>query len=102
MKAIADRAEVSIDLPEKLYMGSFTRHSAYEVKADSEQLGLRLTHNSGERRTVEVHLHYFLLADILRDLAAALAANEELDAPHRERLLAAARALVDALEPRAA
>ena len=101
MKAIADRAEVSIDLPQKLYMGSFTRHSAYEVKADAEQLGLTLTHNVGERRTVEVHLHYYLLADILRDLAAALSANDELDAPHRERLLTAAHALVDALVPRA-
>lgn len=102
MKAIADRAEVSLDLPDKLYMGSFTRHSAYEVGADGEQVALRLTHSAGERRTVEVHLHYFLLADILRDLAALLAAHEELDAPHRERLLDAARTLVAALAPRGA
>lgn len=102
MKPVADRAEVAIDLPDKLYMGSFTHHSNYEVKADAEHLGLRLAHAIGERRTVEVHLHYYLLADILRDLAAALAERVELDASHRERLLEAARTLSAALEPRGA
>jgi hypothetical protein len=97
MKPIADRAEVAIDLPDKLYMGSFTRHSSYEVEADAEQAGLRLTHATGERRTVEFHVHYYLLADILKDLAASLAARPPLDDAHRRPLRDAAQALHDAL-----
>jgi hypothetical protein len=100
MKPIPDRAEIALDLPEKLYMGSFTRHSSYEVTADADQVGLRLAHAGGDKRSVEFHLHYYLLADVLDDLAARLAARETLDKPHRERLLAAAQALVRALDER--
>ncbi|MFO1068514.1 MAG: hypothetical protein U1E14_08330 [Geminicoccaceae bacterium] len=100
MKPIADRAEVTIDLPDKLYMGSFTRHSNYGVSADGEQLGLRLAHAEGPRRTVEFHLHYYLLADVLKDLAAALAARPALDEPHREALEEAARELLQVVSAR--
>jgi hypothetical protein len=100
MKPIADRAEVAIDLPEKLYIGSFTQHSNYGLMADAEQMALRLSHASGERRTIEFHIHYYLLADILKDLADALGAREPLDASHRERLLEATRALGAALTAR--
>lgn len=100
MKPIADRAEVTIDLPDKLYMGSFTRHSTYAVTADGEQLGLRLSHADGPKRTVEFHLHYFLLADVLQDLAASLAARPALDEAHRGALEDAARALLKAVGQR--
>jgi hypothetical protein len=96
MKPIADRAEVAIDLPDKVYMGSFTQHSNYEVRADADQLTLKLKHAAGPR-AVEMHLHYYLLADILTDLASALAEREPLDASHRGRLAEAAEALMKAL-----
>jgi hypothetical protein len=100
MKPIADRAEVAIDLPDKLYIGSFTQHSNYQVKADADQLALKLTHATGPKRTVELHLHYYLLADIIEDLASELGSHEALDPSHRQRMLAATERLCKALEPR--
>lgn len=101
MKPIADRAEVAIDLPDKLYIGSFTQHSNYQVKADADQLALKLTHATGPKRTVELHVHYYLLADIIKDLAAELAAREPLDPHHRQRMIEAAEGLCEALAPAA-
>lgn len=31
---IADKAEVSVDFPDKAYMGSFGRHSQFDAYAD--------------------------------------------------------------------
>ena len=31
-RPIVDRAEVAIDFPDKSYLGSFTRHSAFEAE----------------------------------------------------------------------
>jgi hypothetical protein len=34
MKSISDKAEVSLDFPDKAYMGSFGRESSFDVKVD--------------------------------------------------------------------
>ena len=90
MKPITDKAEVSIDFPDKAYIGSFSRHSAFEVRADGEGIVLKLSHPGEDHRTAEVHLHYYLLADILEEASKAIAAQSALDDAHREPLLAAA------------
>ena len=72
MHPISDKAEVSVDFPDKACIGSFGRHS-----------------NS------------MLLADILLELAKSLASRDQLDEQHRSELSEAAKQLSASLEPRA-
>jgi hypothetical protein len=98
MHPIADKAEVAIDFPDKFYMGGFGRDCAFEAHAENDGMLLRLVRSEGEKRVVEIHLHHFLLANILDDLARSLAERQPIDDPHRQPLLNAARNLAAALE----
>ncbi len=97
IKPITDKAEVSIDFPNKHYMGSFTRHSAFDVKADAEGIHIHLDHRSGEKRKVGFHVHYFLLADMLKAMAEAIESVDDLDPLHQQRLAKASEQLREAL-----
>jgi hypothetical protein len=97
---IADKAEVSVDFPDKAYIGSFSRHSQFDAYADAESVAIRLVRPGEDRREAMVHLHYGLLAEILAELARSLAARDPLDEPHRAELAEAARQLATSLEPR--
>ncbi len=98
MKPITDRAEVAIDFPDKAYMGSFGRASSFEAGADAEGVWIKLARGGEDKRVAELHLHYYLFAGVLDDIARALAARPPLDAAHREVLEAAVRALLQAVE----
>lgn len=87
---ITDKAEVSIDFPDKFYMGSFSRGSSYDVKADDDGLHIYLDRQEGEKRHVGFHIHYYLLADILMASAKAVDGVGKLDAHHKRRLKEAA------------
>lgn len=92
-RPIIDRAEVSLDIDQKLYMGSFGRDSVFDAKADEHGLHLHIVHPGDERRQVGLHLQYFLLAGILEAAAESLeAAEEPVDSLHQPALNAAARA----------
>lgn len=95
---IVDRAEVAIDFPDKSYLGSFTRHSAFEATADAEGVLLRLIRSGGEKRQVDIHLHYHLFGDVLNELARSIEAGHPVDETHRGPLLDAARRLAASLE----
>jgi hypothetical protein len=95
---IIDKAEVGIDFPDKYYSGGFGRDSSFEARAEDEGVLVRLVRQSGEKRAVAIHLHHYLLAGILEELAGSLNEREPIDLAHREPLLAAARSLVTALE----
>jgi hypothetical protein len=97
---IADKAEVSVDFPDKAYIGSFSRHSQFDAYADAESVAIRLVQPGEDRREATIHLHYGLLADILAELARSLGMREALDEPHRAELAAAARQLAASLELR--
>lgn len=97
---IIDKAEVSVDFPDKAYIGSFSRHSQFDAYADRESVAIRLVRPGEDRREAVVHLHYGLLAEILAELARSLGSREPLDEPHRAELCEAARQLATALEPR--
>ena len=99
---IADKAEVSMDFPDKAYIGYFGRHSQFDAYVDTDNVAIRLVRPGEDRREAVVHLHYGLLADILVELARSLAAREPLDELHRSELCEAARQLAAALEPRVA
>jgi len=97
---IADKAEVSVDFPDKAYLGNFGRHSQFDAYADADSVAIRLVRPGEDRREAVVHLHYGLLADILAELARSLLARDPLDDQHRSELSGAAKQLAAALEPR--
>ena len=98
MKPVIDKAEVSIDFPEKFYMGSFGRRAGFEVQASEEEVLIKLLRTGEQRREVTMHLHYYLLADILSEMAEALSEMPPLDEAHREALQDSAKALAAALK----
>ena len=98
MKSISDRAEVSVDFPDKAYMGAFGHESTFDVKVDTEEVLLRIVRAGAERREIAVYLHYYLLADILKELGQGLAKHAFLDEAHLSRLREGAEALFRALQ----
>lgn len=100
MKSISDRAEVSVDFPNKAYMGAFGRESSFEVKVEPDEVMLRIVRPGDERREISVHLHYFLLADILAQLGQGLVEHDFLDQVHLDKLRDGADALARALKDR--
>lgn len=100
MKSITDKAEVSIDFPDKAYMGSFGRESSFEVKVGPEEVLVRIVRTGEQRRQVAIHLHYYLLADILTEIGQGLVEHEPLDRAHFDALRAGTDALMRALKKR--
>jgi hypothetical protein len=100
MHPISDKAEVAIDFPDKAYIGGFGRDCSFDAHADADGMTIRLVRTFGEKREADIHLHHFLFAGILDDLARSLGEREPIDDVHRRPLLAAARNLAAALERR--
>ncbi len=97
MKPIQDKAEVSIDFPEKFYMGSFARDSKFEARSENDGLLIKIVKPHGEKRVVEIHLHHYLLADILSEWAESIADESFEDKDHRKTLIDALGKLQQAL-----
>ena len=98
MKSITDKAEVSLDFPDKAYMGSFGRESNFEVKVEPEEVLIRIVRSGDQQRRIAVHLHYYLLADILEELSEGLAHNVPVDNAHLKALRASAEHLAKTLK----
>jgi len=103
-KPVPDRAEVALEFPEKLYIGTFERSSRFDAHLDEKGLSLVLerTGDADTRKSVHLHLNFELLAEILRDIARTVAKIPHEDAAHYTSLKNAARALHDALAHRKA
>jgi len=97
---IVDKAEVSVDFPDKAYIGSFGRHSQFDAYADADSVAIKLVRPGEDRREAVMHLHYGLLSEILSELARSLASRDQLDEQHRAELIEATRQLAASLEPR--
>ncbi len=95
---VLDKAEVAIDFPDKFYMGSFSRGSKFEARAENDGLGIKLMRGGEDSRTAEMHLHHHLLADILTDWADSLAQQPAMSETHRENLQEAIDKVSAALE----
>jgi hypothetical protein len=98
-KPLPDKAEVALEYPDKLYIGTFDRSSRFEAHLDTTGLALTLE-RAGDvetRKSVHLHLNYGLLAEILRDVADTVAKLPADDILHREALSEAAAALHKAL-----
>ena len=99
-KPIPDKAEVALEYPDKLYIGTFEQTARFDAHLDQAGISLSL-HRTGAadvRKTIRMHFHYGLFAEILRDLAKTVASMPPSDAEHREALREAARALYLALD----
>jgi hypothetical protein len=94
---IIDKAEVGIDFPDKYHSGGFGRDCSFEARAEDDGVLIRLVRAGSDKRVVAIHLHHYLLAGILEELAQSLDGREPIDTSHREPLLAAARSFAAAL-----
>lgn len=100
MRPITDRAEIAIDFPEKAYMGSFGRMSAFDARAEADGVEIKLAHSGPPKRAVDMHLHWYLFADIVDEIAASIEGRAGVvDETHRAVLIEAAQRLVRALAP---
>jgi len=96
------KAEVALEYPDKLYIGTFERTSRFDAHLDETGISLSL-HRTGAadvRKSVRMHFHYGLFADILHDLAKTVSSVPPADAAHRDALREGAKALYQALNPR--
>lgn len=98
-KLIADKVEVALEYPDKLYVGSFERSSRFDAHIEANGIALIFERPGADdvHKSVHMHIHFGLFADILRDLAASVARLPKDGVMHREQLADAAAALHKAL-----
>jgi hypothetical protein len=98
-RPIPDKAEVALEYPDKLYMGTFENSARFDAHLDKTGVSLRLdrTGDADTRKSVRMHFHYALFADSLSDLAKTVALMPPEDAAHRDALRTAVEALYRSL-----
>ena len=98
-KPIPDKAEIALEYPDKLYVGTFERSSRFEAHLDPSGIALILERPGADdvHKSIHMHIHFGLFADILRDLAATVARVPKDDVMHRDQLLQAVAELHTAL-----
>src|SRR5437763_4079065 len=98
-KPIPDKAEVALEYPDKLYIGTFERSARFDAHLDETGISLRLDRpgDAESRRSIRMHLHYGLFAEILNELALSVSAMPPDDAAHRAALRDSAKTLHAAL-----
>jgi hypothetical protein len=94
-KPITNKAEVALEYPDKLYIGTFAHTARFDAHIDQTgiSLTLELPGPVEQRKSVRMHFHHALFADILRDLAKTAAALLPDDLTHRDSLRDSAKAL---------
>ena len=87
-KPIPDKAEVALEYPDKLYIGTFERSSRFAASLDATGIALILERPGAEdvRKSIHLHLNFGLFADILRDLASTVSRIPRDDIMHRDQL----------------
>ncbi len=90
-RPVPDKAEIALEYPDKLYVGTFEHSSKFEAKLDGSGVTLVLQHpgSADERKSVHLHVNFGLLAGILRELAGSVAGIPADDIAHREQLVEA-------------
>ena len=100
-KPVPDKAEVAVEYPDKLYIGTFEHTARFDAHFEKDSISLNLysAGASDTRKTVHMHFHCALFAEILRDLAKTAASLQKDDIVHREELREAAKSFYEALKP---
>ncbi|MDI1343823.1 MAG: hypothetical protein PSV22_06960 [Pseudolabrys sp.] len=98
-QSITDKAEVALEYPDKLYVGTFERSSRFEAHFDPTGVALVLEHPGAEdvRKSIHLHIHFGLFTDILKELASTVARIPKDDIMHRDHLAQAVAELHAAL-----
>jgi hypothetical protein len=96
---IPDKAEVALEYPDKLYIGTFERTARFDAHLDKTGISLALerTGDIEARRSIRMHLNYGLFAEILGQLANTISEMPEEDSEHRNALRDAAKGFYRAL-----
>jgi hypothetical protein len=99
-KPIPDKAEVALEYPDKLYIGTFEHASRFDAHLDETGISLSLERTGGinVRKTIRMHFHYGLFAEILHDLAKAASSLSSEEIAHCDALREGAKALWRALD----
>jgi hypothetical protein len=98
-KPIPDKAEIALEYPDKLYIGTFERSSRFEAHLDPNGIALVLERPGADdvHKSVHMHIHFGLFADILRELASTVSRIPKDDVMHRDHLAQAVSELHKAL-----
>jgi hypothetical protein len=98
-KPITDKAEIALEYPDKLYVGTFERSSRFSAHLEPTGISMIFERPGADdvHKSVHMHIHFGLFADILRELADSVASIPKDDILHREQLAQAAGALHAAL-----
>ena len=69
-KPIPDKAEIALEYPDKLYVGTFERSSRFEAHLDPTGIALILERPGADdvRKSIHMHINFGLFADIVREL----------------------------------
>ena len=98
MRPITDHAEVAIDFPEKAYMGSYGHSSSFDARAAADCVEIKLVRHGTPKRTVDIHMHWYLFADIIDEIAASMEGRASLiDEAHRSALADSVQRLAAAI-----
>jgi hypothetical protein len=87
-KPITDKAEVALEYPDKLYVGTFERSSRFEARLDPTGIALILERPGADdvHKSIHMHINFGLFADILRELASTVGRIPKDDIMHRDQL----------------
>jgi len=97
-KPVSDKAQVTLEYPDKFYSGTFERSSRFEVSFDATGLLLLLEHPGSEdvRKSVHIHINYGLFSDILQQSSLQVPKIPK-DETHLEQLRRAVSAFEQSL-----
>ena len=98
-KPIPDKAEIALEYPDKLYVGTFERSSRFEAHLDPTGISLTLERPGAHdvRKSIHMHVNFGLFADILRELASTVGRIPKDDILHHDQLAQAVTELHKAL-----
>ena len=98
-KPITDKAEIALEYPDKLYIGTFERSSRFEAHLDPTGIALILERPGADddHKSIHMHINFGLFADILRELASTVGRIPKDDIMHRDQLSKAVAELHTAL-----
>ena len=98
-KPVPDKAEIALEYPDKLYVGTFERSSRFEAHLDPTGFALILERlgDEDDRRSIHMHINFGLFASILSELASTVGRIPKDDILHRDQLTQAVAELHKAL-----
>ena len=100
-KSIPDKAEIALEYPDKVYVGTFEHTSRFEAHLDPTGFSLILERLGDEdvRKSVHMHINFGLFASILSELASTVRRIPKDDILHRDQLAQATAELHRAFNP---